>query len=164
MGEVEPAQDSNGCCSKKSSVNFADKPPKHFCSKEKKAEEPRAFSEAALWNVPDTGWTSATETGAECPWDEQKAGAQGWDSWLAALACLQLQLFNGKHFQDDSCPRVKLMQRQRRRDKQPIQGCVLNHCLVLYRIFAILLGSSWPLLLGAFRFDQTALLKQPGVN
>lgn len=51
-------------------LDFADKPPKHFCSKEDKAEEPRALSEAALSSIPGTGWTSAAQiTGAECPWD-----------------------------------------------------------------------------------------------
>lgn len=54
-------QDSNAVAPSRVQLDFADKPPKHFCSKEGEAEEPRALSEAALSNVPDLGWTPAAQ-------------------------------------------------------------------------------------------------------
>lgn len=85
----------------------------------------------------------------------------GWHSWHAALACLQLGLVNEKRFQvpvpgeadADSTDRTS----------SPSRVCSELLPGVIWDIH-ILLGSSWPLLHGAFRFDQTDILKQPGVS
>lgn len=72
--------------------------------------------------------TNSSDTGAECPWGAPGA-ALGTDTSLGRSSGLGLlthnpclpavELFNEKHFQDDSSPREEL-QRHQRKNKQPI--------------------------------------------